>query len=255
MSYAHYPSLKNKTVFITGGTSGIGADFVLQFAQQGANVAFVGRNKKNGEQVVSQIEKKCGVTPLYMACDITHVDEIHRAVNSTLHTFGSIDILINNAANDQRHKTEELTEPLWHELMGINLTHQFFTAQAVLPSMIHKKNGSIINISSNCYLLSEIPQYPAYATAKSAIIGMTRALAYEFGKYDIRVNCILPGWVMTEKQITLWLTPEAEEKTLQEQSLKHKLMPEDISRLALFLAADDSKMITKQVFIVDGGRV
>lgn len=255
MTYANYPSLKNKTVFITGGTSGIGSEFVLQFAMQKAQVAFIGRHEKNGETLCQLVKEKTGHRPLFIAGDVSDVSIMQNAIHETARKLGDINVLINNAANDQRHETLAVSEAMWQEWMDINLKHQFFTAQAVLPMMIKRKSGSIINIGSNCFMLAEIPTYPVYATAKSAIIGLTRALAREFGKYTIRVNCILPGWVMTQKQIDQWLTPEAEKQTLQEQSLKEKLYPEDISRFALFLAADDSRMITKQSFIIDGGRI
>lgn len=255
MNFANYPSLKGKVVFITGGTSGIGADFVLHFAQQQAKVAFIGRNKENGTQVCKEVSKHAKHQPLFIAGDVSDTNTIKAAIKETEQKFGPIHVLINNAANDFRHRTLDVTNELWQELMDINLKHQFFTAQAILPMMIANQQGSIINLSSNCFMLAEIPSYPLYATAKSAIIGMTRALAREFGPHNIRVNCILPGWVMTTKQREHWVTEDALNKTLHEQSLKKELMPADVSRLALFLAADDSQLISKQSFIIDGGRL
>jgi len=253
--FAIYPSLENKVVFITGGTSGIGADFVLEFAKQGAKVAFIGRNQMHGEELCERVEEITDQRPLYIQGDLSKLDDIHQAIYTTVNHFKRIDVLINNAANDVRHHALEVTEEMWNDLMAINLKHQFFTAQAVLPFMMKNKSGSIINMSSNSVWLAELPSYPLYTTAKAAIIGLTRSLAREFGVYNIRVNCIEPGWIFTAKQIEKWVTPEGEAQAIREQSLKHRLYPEDVSRLALFLAADDSKMITKQIFVVDGGRI
>lgn len=255
MQFAHYPSLKDKVVFVTGGTSGIGADFVKTFSQQGARVAFVGRQADLGQALCQEVKAMGHAEPFFVKCDVSNVEMLHDAIAQSAKQLGDISILINNAANDKRHRVDEVTEELWDDLMGVNLKHQFFTAQAIHPMMERLGGGSIINVGSNCFLLSHIPHYPLYATAKAAIIGLTRSLAREFGAAKIRVNALLPGWVMTEKQIEQWLTPEAEAQTMDEQCLKERLYEGDISRLALFLAADDSRMITKQVFIADGGRV
>lgn len=255
MTFANYPSLKDKVVYITGGTSGIGSDFVMQFALQGARVAFIGRTADLGEALVDAVVAAGHPQPLFLPCDASDVTALQATIQETQKQLGDIAVLVNNAANDQRHAVSEVTEDLWEQLMSINLKHQFFTAQAVQPMMQRLGGGSIINVSSNAFLTARIPHFVLYATAKSAIIGLTRSLAREFGGDHIRVNCIMPGWVMTDKQIRQWLTPEAEAELMEEQSLKAKLYPEDISRLALFLAADDSRMITKQLFIADAGRV
>ena len=255
MEYAVYPTIKNKVVFITGGTSGIGADFVKAFANQGAKVAFVGRHADLGIALCDFVEKETSNRPCFIQCDVTNIAALQQAIQDTAAMFGPVTVLINNAANDKRHTVPEVTETMWDDLMGVNLKHQFFTAQAVYPMMQAAGGGSILNIGSNCFLLSRMPGYPLYATAKAAIIGLTRSLAREFGVDKIRVNAILPGWVMTQKQIDQWLTPEAEAETMEDQCLKERLYEGDISRLALFLAADDSRMITKQMFIADAGRV
>lgn len=255
MTYAIYPTLKDKVVFVTGGTSGIGADFVKAFANQGAKVAFVGRHAELGREVCDFVESETQNKPLFIQCDVTDVPALQGAIETAGAELGDISVLINNAANDKRHSVEEVTEDMWDSLMGVNLKHQFFTAQAAYPMMKRAGGGSILNIGSNCFLLSRIPGYPLYATAKAAIIGLTRSLAREFGPDQIRVNAILPGWVMTQKQIDQWLTPEAEAEAMEDQCLKERLYEGDISRLALFLAADDSRMITKQMFIADGGRI
>lgn len=255
MEFAQYPSLKNKVVFVTGGTSGIGRDFVKSFAAQGARVAFVGRNEAQGQALCDEVQAAGCEAPLYIKCDVGNVAMLQEALAQTAQQLGDVSVLVNNAANDKRHTVGEVTEAMWDDLMAVNLKHQFFTAQTVYPMMQRLGGGSIINIGSNCFLLSRIPQYPLYAIAKSAIIGLTRSLAREFGADGIRVNAVLPGWVMTEKQINQWLTPDAEAETMEDQCLKERLYEGDISRLALFLAADDSRMITKQTFIADGGRV
>jgi D-xylose 1-dehydrogenase len=255
MNTAVYPSLKDAVVFVTGGTSGIGEDIVAHFVAQGAHVAFVGRNQDKGKQVCDKLVAAGYTAPLYIPCDVSDMAALKAAIKAAQDALGDITVLVNNAANDQRHTTLELDEVEWDALMAVNLKHQFFAAQAVLPNMIKNGGGSIINLGSNCFLLADIPVYPCYAIAKSAIIGLTRSLAREFGDKNIRVNGIMPGWVMTEKQISTWLTPEAEAETMQQQCLKQRLYPEDISRFVLFLASDDSKMVTKQMFIVDGGRI
>lgn len=255
MTYAVYPSLKGKVVFITGGTSGIGADFVKAFAGQGAKVAFVGRHAELGKDVCDVVEAETQNRPLFIQCDVSNVPALQQAIQQVGTELGDVNVLINNAANDKRHTVEEVTEAMWDDLMAVNLKHQFFTAQAAYPMMQRAGGGSILNIGSNCFLLSRIPGYPLYATAKAAIIGLTRSLAREFGPDKIRVNAILPGWVMTQKQIDQWVTPEAEAEAMADQALKERLYEGDISRLALFLAADDSRMITKQMFIADAGRV
>ncbi|MCH9644774.1 MAG: SDR family oxidoreductase [Gammaproteobacteria bacterium] len=250
-----YSSLKNKTVFITGGTSGIGEDIVLHFAEQGARVAFVGRNREKGQDVCDKVIALGFDAPLYVCCDVSDMKALQAAISQTAEHFDGIDVLVNNAANDQRHATLETDEAMWDQFMAVNLKHQFFAAKAVLPMMVKNGGGSIINMGSNCFMLADMPTYPCYAIAKSAIVGLTRSLAREFGDKNIRVNGIMPGWVMTEKQIEMWLTPEAEAETMREQCLKKRLYPEDVSRFVLFLASDDSKMVTKQMFVVDGGRI
>lgn len=255
MEFANYPSLNDKVVFLTGGTSGIGADMVRTFASQGARVAFVGRKDDLGNALCATIKEEGLAEPYFIKCDVSDVPALQAAISETGKQLGDISVLINNAANDKRHTAEEVTEVMWDELMRVNLRHQFFTAQAVYPMMKRLGGGSIINVGSNCFMLSRIPGYPLYAIAKSALIGLTRSLAREYGAQKIRVNALLPGWVMTEKQINEWLTPEAEAETMEDQCLKERLYEGDISRLALFLASDDSRMITKQTFIADGGRV
>ncbi len=216
---------------------------------------FVGRNKEAAKKLIDKIASNGDEKPLFICADLADSSAIKLAIQKARDQLGTIHTLINNAANDQRHTTLEVTEKLWDELMNINLRHQFIIAQALIPQMIGNGGGAIINMSSNCFLLPRMASYPCYSIAKSAIVGLTRSLASEFGANNIRVNCVMPGWVMTKRQINKWLTAEAEKELMQDQALKKKLYPPDIARMTLFLAADDSQMISKQCFIVDGGRV
>ena len=252
--FATYPSLFQRHVFITGGASGIGAALVENFCQQGAIVSFIDIDGTRGRQLEADLAERYREKPKFIHCDVTDVAAIKWAVDEAYQRFGKIYVLINNAANDQRHDFLNITHDMWSELMGINLRSQIFTAQAVIPHMLRAKCGSIINMSSNCFLMAQNAEYPLYSIAKSAIVGLTRNLAREFGENGVRVNSLIPGWVMTDKQVEKWLTPEAEAQLLSEQCLKEKIYPDDICRVALFLASDDSKMITKQSIVVDAGR-
>lgn len=252
MSFANYPSLQNRTVLITGGAGGIGAAMVTHFCAQGSRVAFVDIDSAAAQQLINDIKHPA---PLFVHCDLRDITALKNAIAHLEKEIGDIEVLVNNAASDERCKTLELTEAGWQQSMALNLNHQFFAAQAVLPSMIKRRAGSIINLSSNCFLLAQGEDYPAYMTAKAAIVGLTRALAKEFGHYRIRVNSVSPGWVMTPRQIEKWLTPQAETDLLKTQSLKEKLKPDDIARVVLFLAADDSRMCTKMNVVVDAGLV
>lgn len=253
-SFALYPSLKNKGVLITGGATGIGAAFVEHFCAQHSRVIFIDQNAKAAEQLIQTIKKMGHVVPTFYSCDLRDNAALKKIITETNQSSGVIQILINNAGNDQRYPVADITPELWNDILQVNLNHYFFAAQTVQPFMLQAGGGSIINISSNCYLLGQEPNYPGYMTAKAAIMGLTRALGCAFGHQNIRVNCILPGWVMTENQIKKWLTPEAEAELMKTQALKQKIYPADIARMALFLAADDSALCTKQSFVVDGGR-
>lgn len=253
MSYPNYADLKGSTVFITGGGSGIGASFVEAFVGQGANVAFVSLTAEPAEALCEQVEAKHGTRPLYIQCDIRDVDALKAAVECTRNELGPIKVLINNAARDARHDLENYSADSWDDSMDTNLRPHFFTAQACLPDM-KKQGGSIINLGSNSAILG-LAGYASYVTAKAGIIGLTKALARELGPHDIRVNTLIPGWVLTERQKELWVTPEAVEECLAQQSLKRTISEEDVSNSALFLASTASAMITGQSLIIDGGRV
>jgi NAD(P)-dependent dehydrogenase (short-subunit alcohol dehydrogenase family) len=252
--YATYPSLAGSSVFVTGGGSGIGAELVRHFARQGSHVAFVDMAEEVSRALVETIADECGTPPLFLACDLRDVDALRVAIAAAGDRNGPVEVLCNNAGNDDRHQTEDVDVAYWDDRMAVNLRHQFFAAQAVLPGMKANGGGSIINLGSITWMVGD-PDCPAYVTAKAAVHGMTRALAREFGPYDIRVNCLVPGWVMTERQMRLWLTPAGERQIDERQCLRQRLQPSDIARMALFLAADDSAMCTSQQFIVDGGWV
>ena len=252
--YAHYPSLEGRHVLITGGATGIGEALVLGFAEQGAQVAFFDIQDEAGEALAARVKAAGYPEPIYQHCDLTEIESAQATVRGTIAALGSLDAVINNAANDQRHKVEEITPELWDRLMDVNLRHQFFVTQAALPALKASGSGSVIQMSSISWMVPSTG-LPAYVTAKAGIWGMTRTLARELGADNIRVNSILPGAIVTEKQKRLVLTPEYTAEIMARQSLKRHLVPEDVVRLALFLASDDASAITGQGYIVDGGWV
>jgi NAD(P)-dependent dehydrogenase (short-subunit alcohol dehydrogenase family) len=247
-----FPDLKDCSVFITGGGSGIGAAITAAFAQQGARVAFVQRS--DGSAFCDAVESETGNRPLFIKCDITSSTAIRAAVARAAAAHGSVQVLVNNAANDKRHTTLELSEEDWGSLININLKAYFIAAQAVIPGMQAAGGGAIINFTSISYMMGNAG-YPVYVTANAGINGMTRALAREFGPDKIRVNALAPGWVMTQKQLDMWVTPEAIEEQLARQCLKETLAPEDITGGVLFLASQASRMMTGQALVIDGGVV
>ncbi len=253
---AIYPSLRGRTVFISGGSTGIGACFVERFHGQGAQVSFVDRDSEAANALLARIAAGPAAVsaprPLFTPCDVTDLDALHAAIARTREVFGPIAVLVNNAANDRRHQVEEVTPEFWDQCMHINLRHQFFAAQAVVDDMASLGGGSVVNLGSTSWMIKGAG-YPVYATAKAAIHGLTRSLAREFGKRNIRVNALVPGWVMTERQLRTWVTPDAESEIDACQCLPGRLQTEDIAAMALFLAADDSRMCTAQSFIVDAG--
>lgn len=249
---AHFPSLKDKTVFITGGGSGIGAAIVSAFAEQGARVGFVDIETEASESLCKRLADAGFVKPLFRHCDIRDIPALQEAMQALAQELGDVDVLVNNAANDQRHQLAEVSVEYWDDRIAINQRPLFFTCQAVAPGMQKKGGGSIINLSSISWHLSN-GGYPVYTTAKAAVIGLTRGLARDLGPHNIRVNTVSPGWVMTERQIALWLDSEGEEDIKRNQCLPGKLLPWHLARMVLFLASDDSVMCTAQEFIVDAG--
>jgi NAD(P)-dependent dehydrogenase (short-subunit alcohol dehydrogenase family) len=252
--FAQYPSLDGRVVLVTGGATGIGESIVGHFARQGARVAFFDIQDEPGRTLADALTAEGCPAPLYLHCELTDIEALQAAVARVLETWGTVDVLVNNAANDRRHKVEEVTPAYWDQSIATNLRPQFFMIQAVLPAMRAAGRGSIINMSSISWM---IPSTGAalYVTAKAAIVGLTRTLAHELGPENIRVNAVLPGAIVTEKQKRLVYTPEYKAEILASQALKRDLLPEEVARLILFLAADDSSAITNQSYIVDGGWV
>jgi D-xylose 1-dehydrogenase len=250
---ARYPSLARRVVLVTGGASGIGAAIVEAFWQQGARVAFLDRDESAAAVLLERLGKGDGA-PLFLSCDLADIAALREAIARAAAALGPITILINNAARDDRHSIESVTPEMWDGIMANNLRHQFFAAQAVIPGMAEAGGGAIINLGSISWLVGQ-GGMPGYLSAKAAIAGLTRALARDLGVKNIRVNSVLPGWTMTERQLALWLTPEAEKDLMVRQCLKRRLIPRDIANMVLFLAADDSAMCTSQSYIVDGGWV
>ncbi|GIQ74728.1 SDR family NAD(P)-dependent oxidoreductase [Bradyrhizobium sp. RD5-C2] len=252
MQGAIYPSLKDRTVLVTGGGSGIGEAIVRQFISQGARVGFIDIDVTSSEQLLSDLGAHAGVH--FEHADLRDIAALRRAVAGIREALGPITILVNNAARDDRHAIEDVTPEFWDERIAVNLKHQFFSAQAVAPDMKRAGGGSIVNIGSVSWVIGQ-GNMPCYTTAKSAVQGLTRALARDLGPHNVRVNSILPGWIMTRRQQDLWLTPEGVAELMQRQCLKRKLVPDDIARVVLFFAADDSGACTNQSHIVDGGWV
>src|SRR5262245_46167526 len=252
--YASYPSLADRVVFVTGGGSGIGASIVDHLYAQRARVAFVDIERAVSEALVGTLRARGHPAPVFIPCDVRDVPALQSAIAEARTRLGPIRVLINNAAHDERHQIDRVTPDYWDERFAVNLRHQFFAAQAVSADMAAAGGGSIINLGSTSWLVGQ-GGMPAYLSAKAAVAGLTRALARDLGPMNIRVNCIVPGWIMTERQVRLWLTPEGEQELLRRQCLKRKLVPEDIARVVLFFAADDSAACTNQSYVVDGGCV
>ena len=252
-AFARYPSLLDRPVLITGGATGIGMTLVQAFADQGARVGFIDIDVPSAESLVAQLGGARHV-PVFVAADLTDIDALDAAIAAVRARIGPIAVLLNNAANDQRHSIDATTSASWDAGIAVNLKHQFFAAQAVRPQMRDSGGGSIINFGSITWLVGD-PDCIAYVTAKSAINGLTRGLARELGPERIRVNSVMPGWIMTRRQVELWLTPAGEKQIEERQCLRDRLYPPDVARMVLFLAADDSRMCTAQNYIVDGGWV
>jgi NAD(P)-dependent dehydrogenase (short-subunit alcohol dehydrogenase family) len=251
MTLARYPSLIDKVVLITGGGSGIGSAMVEAFADQKANVAFVDIAVEASKELVAKIGA-AHPPPLFLHCDLTDIAALETAMEEIRQRLGPIAILINNAANDQRQPADEVSEEDWDRTMAVNLKHQFFAAQIARRSMRELGGGAIVNFSSTAWMRG-IARLSVYSTAKAAVIGLTNSLAREFGPDNIRVNAIAPGAVITERQRRLWASEKDIADFRAQQCLDRTLLAEDIARTALFLSSDDSAMITKQCFQVDGG--
>ena len=250
---AIYSDLKDQVVLVTGGGSGIGEAIVRQFAAQHARVAFLDVADAPSRALVRELTA-AGATVHFEHCDLTDVAALRRAIAAVAGRLGPIQVLVNNAANDERHATEEVTEALWDSRIAVNLKQQFFCAQAVLPGMKAAGRGAIINLGSISWIIGQGGMI-AYTASKSAVLGLTRSLARDYGPYGIRVNAVAPGWIMTPRQLEKWVTPETEKEIAARQCLKRKLQPAEVANVVVFLASDAASACTSQQYIVDGGWV
>ncbi len=250
-NYPHYPDLKDRTVLITGGGSGIGAAFVEAFVGQESQVAFFDIQEESSLELVRKLAT-VNQEPLFVKCDVTDINALKKAVAEVENKLGAVRVLINNAASDERHEPEDVTLEYWEQRLRLNLSHHFFAAQAVKPAMAEAGGGSIINMGS-CSWHMAMEFMPGYTSSKAAIEGLTQSLARAYGKEHIRVNCIIPGQVWTPRQIRDYLTPEYEQFMNEKQCLPGKILPEDIAQLALFLASDAGRMCTRRNYYMDAG--
>ena len=253
-SFAVYPSLKGRSVLVTGGGSGIGAQIVRRFCEQGSKVAFIDVDQASSLALAQEIAAGDRPAPLFLPCDLRDIAALRRAVAEAAAANGPITALVNNAARDDRHPWDTVTPEFWDERFAVNLRHQFFAAQAAYPMMKQAGGGSVVNMGSTSWMVGQ-GGMAAYTAAKSAVLGLTRSLARDWGPDNIRVNSVAPGWIMTERQQSMWLTAEGERELMTRQCLKRKLYPDDVARVVLFLCADDSGAMTNQSYIVDGGWV
>jgi D-xylose 1-dehydrogenase len=244
--FATYPSLRGQVAFVSGGATGLGAEFVAQLAAQGVRVGFVDVQDDAGHALAER------VGGLYQHCDVRDIEALQDAIAVTGERLGPVTVLVNNAANDERQSVATLSVTEWDDFLQVNLRHHFFATQAVVPMMRSAGRGSVVNLGSISAHI-DLMDLPVYITAKAGIEGLTRTLARELGPDGIRVNCVLPGWVMTERQLEHWVTPEAEASIARNQCLPQKLYPADVARLVLWLAAEDSRSCTAQRWIVDAG--
>jgi D-xylose 1-dehydrogenase len=253
MTFTEYKSLADRVVVITGGASGIGEIHVRAFVANGARVAFLDLQEDAGAALAGELRGSARHAPLFVPCDLTNIEALRAALARVKDELGPAAVLVNNAANDLRQTFAEVTPDQFDWMMAVNLRHVYFASQAVVPQMIELGYGSIINMSSLAWMFGT-PDLQAYSAAKAAVVGLTNSLARQIGKHRIRVNAIAPGLVLTEKQRRLWFTDDAKlAAVVSRQSLPDVIQPEDIARLALFLAADDSRMVTKQTWSVNGG--
>lgn len=246
--FAIYPSLKGKNVLITGGASGIGKQTVEAFVQQGANVAFLDRD----EEASAEVSARLGVE--HAICDLRDIEQTQGKIADLAGRMGDFTVLANNAARDDRHNWRDVTPDYWDERMHTNLRHMFFAIQSVAEGMIQAGGGSIINLGSNSWWEAG-GGFPAYATAKAAVHGLTRTMARDLGQHRIRINTVVPGWIMTERQKELWATPEALEAHLKRQLLPDLIDPVYVARMVVFLASDDAAMCTANNYMVEGGSI
>ena len=250
---AIYPDLQNKVVLVTGGGSGIGEFIVREFARQKARVAFLDIATAPSRALVDSLTQ-AGTPVHFEPCDLTDIPALKSAVGAVKSRLGGVQVLVNNAAHDERHPTESVNEEIWDSRIAVNLRHQFFCSQAVLPDMKAAGAGAIVNLGSVSWMIAQ-GGMAAYTASKSGVIGLTRSLARDYGQFGIRVNAVAPGWIMTQRQIDKWLTPEGEAQLMDRQCLKRRLEPVEIAKFIVFLASDEASACTNQHYVVDGGWV
>lgn len=250
--FATYPSLVGKKAIVSGGSTGLGAEFVVQLARQGSRVAFFDVDTESGERLAASLADEGCPAPVFLPCDVRDIDALESSISQAVDQLGGVDVLVNNAARDTRMNFQDIDVATWDDQQAVNVRHHFFAAKAVAPIMREAGGGSIINLGSISAHI-DLMDLVGYITAKAGIEGLTRTLARELGPWKIRVNCIIPGWIMTERQLRDWVTPEAEASIDANQCLTERLTPPDVARLMLWLAADDSRLCTAQKWVVDGG--
>lgn len=250
---AVYSDLAGRTVLVTGGASGIGEAICRHFARQQSRVVLFDIQREAGEALAAELRQAGGSADFHHV-DLTDIRALQAGIARARDAHGPIEILINNAAHDERHATETVTPEYWDERIAVNLKHQFFAAQAVLPDMQAANRGAIVNFGSTSWMAGQ-GGMAAYTASKSGVIGLTRSLARDYGPYNIRVNAIAPGWIMTQRQIEKWLTPESEAELMRRQCLKRRLVPDEVARFTVFLASDEASACTAQHYVVDGGWV
>jgi NAD(P)-dependent dehydrogenase (short-subunit alcohol dehydrogenase family) len=250
---AIYSDLAGKVVLVTGGASGIGEAIVRRFAQQKSVVVFFDVKVEDGTRLARELADE-GLSAHFTKVDLTDIAALRTGIADARKAHGPIEVLVNNAAHDERHRTEEVTPEYWDDRIAVNLKHCFFAAQAVLPDMKAANAGAIVNFSSISWIAGQ-GGMAAYTASKSGMLGLTRSLARDYGPYNIRVNAVAPGWIMTQRQIQKWLTPEGEEELMRRQCLKRKLVPDEVAKFVVFLASDEASACTSQHYVVDGGWV
>ncbi len=250
---ATYSDLAGKVVLVTGGASGIGEAIVRRFAEQKSVVVFFDIKAEEGARLARELSGK-DLDAHFQKVDLTDISALRAGISEARKAHGPINVLINNAAHDERHRTEDMTPEYWDDRVAVNLKHSFFAAQAVLPDMKAANAGAIVNFSSISWMAGQ-GGMAAYTASKSGMLGLTRSLARDYGPYNIRVNAVAPGWIMTERQIEKWLTPEGEDELMRRQCLKRKLIPDEIAKFVVFLASDEASACTSQHYVVDGGWV